>query len=92
MWTYKDYKIYVSDKPKKKYFAIKDGTNKRIYFGDSSMQQYYDKFGKYSFLNHNDENRLKRYKSRAKAIKDKYGRLTYNNPDSPNFWSYHFLW
>tara|TARA_R110000737_G_scaffold224042_4_gene238959 strand:- start:2 stop:268 length:267 start_codon:yes stop_codon:yes gene_type:complete len=34
----------------------------------------------------------KSYLARAKGIKNKDGQLTYLLKDSPNYWSYHFLW
>jgi hypothetical protein len=92
VWRHKDWSVYVSDKPHKKYYAIKDGTSKKIHFGDNRYQQYKDKIGYYKNLDHNDVERRKRYLARSRKIKDKNGRLTINNPDKANFWSANFLW
>jgi len=59
---YKGYPIYVSDKKNKKYYAIVE--NRKVYFGDSRYQHYYDKMGYYSYLDHGDKERRRRYKQR----------------------------
>ena len=56
---------------------------KKVHFGSP---KYPD------FLFHKDEERRDRYLSRATKIKNKQGELTYNNPESSNFWSTHLLW
>ena len=56
---------------------------KKIHFGSS---QHPD------FLIHQDKERRERYLARAKKIKNKQGELTYNNPESSNFWSVSLLW
>jgi hypothetical protein len=69
--------------------------NKRwIHFGDNSAQQFRDRtpLRLYSNLDHLDPVRQKSYLARARGIKDKAGNLTYLNKNSPNFYSYHFLW
>ena len=48
----------------------------KIHFGDPRYEDY---------LTHLD-------RKRASKIKDKDGNLTYNDPNSANFWSYHLLW
>ena len=58
-------------------------SGKKIHFGSS---QYPD------FLIHKDKERRERYLTRAKKIKNKQGELTYNNPESANFWSVNLLW
>ena len=55
---------------------------KKVHFGSP---KYPD------FLFHKDEERRDRYLSRATKIKNKQGELTYNNPESSNFWSTHLL-
>jgi hypothetical protein len=68
--TYKGYPIYVSDKKLKKYYAMVG--NRKVYFGDSRYEQYYDKMGHYSHLNHNNKERRKRYKQRHE--KDRHNK------------------
>lgn len=71
------YKIYRSDKEPKKYVAYltKPNANKkrRIYFGDKRYQQYKDRIGLYSNLDHKDPNRKRLYYDRHgpkdKAVK-----------------------
>lgn len=64
-----------------------------VHFGDKRYQHYYDSaLGLYKNLNHNDEQRRKLYRARAKEIKDKDGNLTYLNKMSQNYWAYHYLW
>ena len=58
-------------------------SGKKIHFGSS---QYPD------FLIHKDKDRKEGYLARAKKIKNKQGELTYNNPESANFWSVNLLW
>ena len=41
---------------------------------------------------HNDLKRRERYLKRAMGIRDKNGNLTYNNPNSANFWAINLLW
>ena len=58
-------------------------SGKKIHFGSS---QYPD------FLIHKDKERKERYLARAKKIRNKQGELTFNNPESANFWSVNLLW
>lgn len=44
------------------------------------------------FLKHKDEERRKKYLARAKKIKIEAGELTYEKPESANYWSVHLLW
>lgn len=68
----KKYDVYINDK----YL---------LSFGDRRYQQYYDKFGYYSHLNHNDVKRRKQYRSRH--------RNDYiDNPNYAGYWSWHYLW
>lgn len=78
----------------KKYsvWVVKDGVFKRINFGDKKYEHYYDRIGKYSHLNHLDDERRRLYRARASNIRDKNGNLTVNDITSPNHWSYHYLW
>ena len=65
-----------------KYVATLPG-GKKIHFGSSN---YLD------FLIHEDKERRERYLARAKKIKNKNGELTFNNPESANYWSVKLLW
>ena len=52
-------------------------------------------FGSYKypdFLIHQDEDKKDKYLSRAKKIKNKKGELTFENPESANYWSVNLLW
>lgn len=72
----------------KKYNAlIYDDSNnlvKKIPFGDKRYQQYHDKIGLYSHLDHHDEIRRLNYKKRHKN--DKLNEL------SSGYFSWHYLW
>ena len=86
-----NYEYFLSDKKDKKLFTIVNG--KKIYFGDSNYQHYYDKTGLLAkSQNHLDEKRKKSYLARASKIKDKAGNLTVNDPTSPNYFSMRILW
>ena len=68
--------------------------NKWIHFGDKRYQQYKDQTPAklYSHLDHNDNERRQRYLKRARGIKDKNGKITYQNKSSPNYYSVKYLW
>lgn len=86
-----NYEYFISDKSNKKLFTIVNG--KKIYFGDSNYQHYYDKTGLLAkSTNHLDEKRKKSYLARASKIKDKLGNLTVNDPTSPNWHALRILW
>jgi hypothetical protein len=56
--------------------------NKTVHFGDNRYQQYKDKIGLYSMLDHGDKERRKRYYARhGKAVKY-----------SPKWFSHNYLW
>lgn len=57
-------------------------------FGDQGYQHYFDKFGDYSYLDHNDPLRLKRFRDRFAALYDK----NRDNPYSSIYWSWNYLW
>ncbi len=65
---------------------------KMIHFGDNKRQHYYDRTRIWGHLDHNNKERRRLYHARAKGIKDKYGNLTYKDPESPNYYSFHVLW
>ena len=76
----------------KKYMVKVD--DKWIHFGDIRYQQFFDRvpLKLYSNLNHNNNERRKKYLARAKGIVDKQGNLTWNNKKSSNYWSIKYLW
>tara|TARA_E500000178_G_C16981471_1_gene736006 strand:+ start:747 stop:1016 length:270 start_codon:yes stop_codon:yes gene_type:complete len=85
--------IQISTSKYKKYM-VKTPKGKIIHFGDKRYEHFKDTtgLGKYSNLNHNDKKRRENYCKRAKGIKDGKGNLTYNNKESPNYYSMKYLW
>ena len=84
----------LSDAKYKKYAAIfedENGNMKRVNFGDTRHGQYKDKIGYYSDKDHNDEKRLKAYKNRHSAIKNKNGELSYKVFGTPSYFSWNYL-
>ena len=81
-----------STRKNKKYMVYYN--NKWIHFGDSRMEHFRDSTGLnlYSHLNHLEPIRQKSYLARAKGIKNKEGKLTYLDKNSPNYYSIRFLW
>lgn len=70
-----------SNRKNSKYFVtLKDG--KKVQFGSP---KYPD------FLIRQGEERIGRYLARAKKIKNKQGELTWENPESANYWSTRLL-
>ena len=86
-------KFQKSTRKGKKYSVITP-SGKKIHFGSSSMQQFRDStgLGIYSYKDHGDKERQKRYLARAKGIRDKNGNLTWKNKESPNYYSIRYLW
>lgn len=78
----------VSNKPYKKYDAIlyneETGRTKRVSFGDTRYQQYNDKIGHYSKLDHHDPDRRRKYKQRHYK--------THFKKFSPSWFSWYYLW
>ena len=70
-------------KRKNNKYVVKLPSGKNLHFGSS---QYPD------FLIHKDNERKEKYLSRAMKIKNKKGELTYENPESANFWSVNLIW
>ena len=77
-----EYEFTISKNKKKKYDVVVNG--KKISFGSRDHQQFFDKIGAYSHLNHNDENRRRLFKSRFEK--------TRNVIMSPSWFSDQFLW
>ena len=61
--------------------TLKSG--KKVHFGSSKYEDY---------LTHKDKDRRDKYLARATKIKNKQGELTYNNPESANYWLTKLLW
>lgn len=83
-----DYKK--STRKDKKLMVVVDG--KTIHFGNPQYEQYKDKSGLWKSLNHLDLKRRKNYLARAKAIRNKEGKLTKDIPTSPNYHAIRILW
>ena len=79
------YKPFVSKSKNKKYsvYIIKNNKKRLIHFGDKRYQQYKDKIGNYSSLDHNDKKRRELYYKR-------HGKTTDKN--SAKYWSNKILW
>ena len=79
------YKPFKSKAKNKKFSVkvLKDGKIKTLHFGDT---RYKD------FTQHGDEKKRKAHLARAKAIKNKEGKLTYKDKSSPNYYSVKYLW
>jgi len=78
-----------SNKKNKKLVTTVEG--KRVHFGDSRYGHFKDKTGIWSKLDHNDKKRKENYLKRARGIKDKDGKLTKDDPSSPNWHSIKIL-
>lgn len=74
-----------SDRPgKKKMVLVKRGNKKKLlHYGDSSMSDY---------TQHKSKKRRENYLARSGGIKNKSGKLTKNDPFSPNHWARKTLW
>ena len=72
---------YSTRKNNKYMVTLKGG--KKVHFASTKYADY---------LTHKDKDRRDKYLARATKIKNKQGELTYNNPESTNFWSVHLLW
>lgn len=78
-----------SDRKGKKYKAEVYG--KIVHFGALGYQQYHDKIGLYSSLDHNDIKRRKRYRDRHKKIM--IGSIpAYRIKYTPAWFSWYYLW
>ena len=75
------YKPIKSTRKNKKYMVLtKKGI---IHFGSSKYED---------FRQHKDKKRQESYCKRARGITNKKGEKTYKDKDTPNYWSFHFLW
>lgn len=81
-----------------KKYMVRTPKGKIIHFGaivnGKPMEQFKDStgLGLYSKYDHGDKERQRRYLARAKGIKNKEGKLTWNDPETANFYSVKFLW
>jgi len=89
---YKPFKYIGKAKHKYSVYVMKDGKKKLIHFGNPDYQQYKDKLGEYSNLDHGDLKRRKSYLARAKGIRNKQGQLTWKDKNSSNYYSVRYLW
>lgn len=85
-----------SNRKNKKYRVdfIYNGKHYKIHFGHPAYEQYKDQtgIGAFSYMDHKDKDRRKRYRKRASMIKNKRGEYTVFDPLSPNYWAFRFLW
>ena len=72
---------YSTRKNNKYVAALSNG--KKIHFGKKSFSDY---------LIHQGEDKKEKYLSRAKKIKNRKGELTWENPESGNYWSTRLIW
>ena len=72
---------YSSRNNNKYMVTLPDG--KKVHFGSKKYPDY---------LIHEDSARKERYLARAKKIKNRKGELTYEKPESANYWSVRLLW
>jgi hypothetical protein len=76
---------FKSNRKNKKFYVIvtKGNKTKRVDYGDTRYEDYTE---------HKDRKRRARYITRASMITNKLGKLTRNDPFSPNYWSMRKLW
>ena len=84
------YNYVKSPRKNKKLRTVVNGVN--VDFGDVRYQHFKDKTGIWSSLDHGDEKRRKKYLTRTSGIKDGQGKLTKDDPMSPNWHSRKILW
>ena len=86
--------IFLESSRKGKKYMVITPKGKFVHFGQKSAQQFKDStgLGLYSHLDHGDEERRRRYLARAKGIKNKQGKLTWNDKESSNYYSIRWLW
>ena len=79
------YKPFKSKAKNKKYsvYVMKGDKKRLIHFGDSRYEQYKDKIGDFSHLDHGDKKRKKKYYLRHGKTNDK---------NTAKYWSHKILW
>jgi hypothetical protein len=84
----------ISHKKNKKFDVFYNG--KWIPFGDKRYEHFRTSNeipnNLHIYSEHYDILRRESYRKRASKIKDKDGNYTYLNKNSPNYWSYNYLW
>lgn len=71
-----------SEQKHKKYKVVTP-SGRTVHFGDTRYED---------FTQHRDQKRRESYCTRAMAIKDKHGKLTALDPESPNYYATRLLW
>ena len=79
-----------STRKDKKLMTVVDG--KAVHFGNPNYQHFKDKTGIWKSLDHADKVRRQNYLTRSAGIKDGKGKLTKDNPLSPNYHARRILW
>lgn len=84
----------LSTNSNKKYMArpINRQSDLWTHFGAKNYQQFHDRIGYYSSLDHHNANRRRLYKLRHKAILTANNRRAYTVKYSPSWYSWHYLW
>jgi hypothetical protein len=84
-----------STRPEKKLkvvFTYK-GKQHTVHFGNSNYQHYHDKTNLLpKSWNHGDPVRRKAYFERDSKVLNKEGKRVINDPLSPSYWAYKYLW
>jgi hypothetical protein len=65
---------------------------KLIHFGFTGMEHFKDKTGIWKSLDHGDKKRRKNFLTRSAGIRGKDGKLTKDDPLSPNYHARRVLW
>tara|TARA_R100000353_G_scaffold157111_2_gene116152 strand:+ start:4929 stop:5222 length:294 start_codon:yes stop_codon:yes gene_type:complete len=91
------YNYEKSTNPNKKLMVVveKDGKKRTIHFGNRKApanEHFFDKTRIWKSLDHGDKERRKNYLSRSAGIKNKEGKLTKDDPFSPNYHARRILW
>lgn len=83
----------VSTRLHKKYSVITP-RGRKIHFGDNRYEHYYDRtpLPAWSHLDHKDTRRRAAYRSRHGGVRLGNGRPAYLDPESPAYYSWHYLW
>ena len=85
------YQYSLSTRKNKKLMVIVN--NKTIHFGEKTMEHFSDKTGLLDkSKSHNNQIRRKNYLTRSAGIKTQNGKLTKDDPESPNYHSRRILW
>lgn len=83
---FRGYDIFISDKPDKKYYALVPSPRgyKKVYFGATGYEQYWDVLGHYSSSNHYDRRRRHNYYVRHAS--------DVGNPGTAGWFAANVLW